>query len=168
LFNDQSLLAGWRSFVTRVRSFFSHFATPKFPLTQLALGTKPKPLPILEPPKRKRMQTPNNSTVTRYQGVVERLLIETHCVEMSQITVEHLRQWVRKHTTTPEQCERAPFLLARLLAHWTGAAQVSPELEAILKEIAWPAERERLINFLGVGRFDTATRDKLVEQMAWL
>jgi len=113
------------------------------------------------------MQTLNNSTETRYQGVVERLLIETQTVELSQITVEHLRQWVAKHTTNPEQCARAPFLLSRLLSLWTGAAQVEPELLAVLKEIAWPAERNRLIEFLGVGKFDTATRDRLIEQMAW-
>jgi hypothetical protein len=113
------------------------------------------------------MQTPNNSTISKYDGVVERLLIETHCVELSQITVEHLRKWVAKHTTTPEQCESAPFKLSRLLALWTGAAQVSPELQAVLVEIAWPAEKERLIEFLGHGKFDTATRDRLIEQMAW-
>lgn len=151
--------------LTWLKSLFTY--TPhNSPLTLLALGIKPQPIncPVL--PKGKKMQTPNNSTVTRYQGVVERLLIETHCVELSQITVEHLRAWVKKHTTTPELCERAPFLLSRLLAHWTGAAQVSPELEAILREVAFPAERERISNFFG-GKFDTATRDKLIEQMAW-
>lgn len=157
-----SLIAWWRLFVNRVRSFFTR--PPKF--VTLALGTKPKPLPIPELPKRKRMQTPNNSTITRYQGVVERLLIETHCVEISEITVEALRQWVKQHTTNPEQCERAPFLLSRLLSLWTGAAQVSQELHSLLVEIAWPAEKEKLLTFFG-GKFDTETRDRMIDQLKW-
>lgn len=147
------------SLLARLRSFFSHFATPKFPLTQLALGTKPKPLPILTLPERNKLQTPNNSTVSRYEGVTERLLLETNCVELSQITTEHLRAWANKHKATP-------FQLSRLLGLWTGHSEVSPQLHAMLVEIAWPAEKEKLLKFLG-GKFDTATRDRLIEQMAW-
>jgi len=83
------------------------------------------------------MQTPNGSTVPKYSGPMEYLLVSTNCLELSQIQ------------------------FSRLLALWTGGQDVSPELQTLVGEISWPKEKERLLKVLG------SVPSPELERLAW-
>jgi hypothetical protein len=103
------------------------------------------------------MQTPNNSTIPKYdQGPVAELLASCNALELSQVTHEHLSLFA-------EQCNATPAQQARLHALWTGQVDVSPELLRVLSEITWPIQRERLRKFLG-GNLADGTLDQLASQ----
>src|ERR1035438_7129059 len=80
------------------------------------------------------MQTPNQSTKSRYNGPVASLLQESNVMELSQITRDHLEKYATNNNATHGQ-------RSRLLALWTGQQEVSPELRQVLHEIAFPKEK---------------------------
>jgi hypothetical protein len=113
------------------------------------------------------MQTPNGSTIPKYDGQIEYLLVSTNCLELSQITNEQLGRWAETEGATPLQ-------FSRLLALWTGGQEVSPELHKLIGEIAWPKEKARLLKVL-TGRgtsineeiIPSPDMDAMLERLAW-
>ena len=76
------------------------------------------------------MQNPNGSTIPKYDGPIELLLISANCLELAEITPAHLEAWASGEGATTIQ-------LSRLLGLWTGQQVPSPELLKIVSEIAW-------------------------------
>jgi hypothetical protein len=105
------------------------------------------------------MSPPNNNVACKYDGAIENLLLAAKCQELSQVTQEHLRQYCTDNHATDLQ-------RARLFGMWSGDQEPSQELVSLVGQIAWPAERERLVRFLG-GDFNTETRDKMIEHLRW-
>jgi len=104
------------------------------------------------------MQSPNGSTIPKYDGPIEYLLVSTNCLELSQITNEQLARWAETEGATPLQ-------FARLLGLWTGGQEVAPELQKLVGEIAWPQEKARLLTFLG--SVPSPELNAAVETLAW-
>jgi hypothetical protein len=105
------------------------------------------------------MQTPNSSTLPKYDGAIEYLLASTNCLELSQITNEQLARWAETEGATPRQ-------FSRLLGLWTGGQEISPELKKLVGEIAWPREKTRLLTFL-TGSVPSPELNAAVETLAW-
>jgi hypothetical protein len=102
----------------------------------------------------------NQSTLSRYTGVVDYVLTSCRATELSQITPEQLSDWAYAEGATPSQ-------RGRLTGLWSGQQEVSPQLLEVLHEIAWPGERERLLRFLGGQFVPSADLDALLESLAW-
>jgi hypothetical protein len=105
------------------------------------------------------MQTLNQSTACKYTGVIEYVLAACNCLELSQITPEHLDRFLAREGATGQQ-------RSTLFALWNGQQEVSPELQSVLADICWPAEKARLLRFLG-GRTTQSETDELLKSLAW-
>ena len=105
------------------------------------------------------MQSPNGSTLPKYDGAIEYLLVSTNCLELSQPTPEQLASFAEAEGATPLQ-------VSQLLSLWTGGQEVSAELRKLVSEIAWPKEKARLLTFL-TGSIPSPELDAMVETLAW-
>jgi hypothetical protein len=74
------------------------------------------------------MQNPNLTTVPKYDGVIEHLLVFCGCIELSEVTPHRLESFLARHNPTPLQ-------RSRFLSLWNGASNPSPELVALLEAI---------------------------------
>jgi hypothetical protein len=74
------------------------------------------------------MQAPNLTTIPKYDGVIEHLLISCGCVELSEVTPTHLDRFLARQSPTPLQ-------RSRLYSLWNGASHPSSELVALLEAI---------------------------------
>ena len=137
-------------FLNCLRSLFGR-VKPVADAPQELIITDPTPIRVVE---RRHMQTPNGSTVPKYSGPMEYLLVSTNCLELSQITNEQLAWFAETEGATPLQ-------FSRLLALWTGGQDVSPELQTLVGEISWPKEKERLLKVLG------SVPSPELERLAW-
>jgi hypothetical protein len=106
------------------------------------------------------MQTPNQSTKSKYSGVIEHLLASANCLELSQITPEHLDRFLTYEGATGQQ-------RSTLYALWNGQEQVSPELQSLLSDICYPRERERLLSYLREAPTSSPDVEDLLRSLAW-
>jgi hypothetical protein len=142
-----------------VRSLLSKPAAP-------VTGEPPRPQPTPAPTipritiERQRMQTPNQSTKSKYSGVIEHLLASANCLELSQITPEHLDRFLTYEGATGQQ-------RSTLYALWNGQEQVSPELQSLLSDICYPRERERLLSYLREAPTSSPDVEDLLRSLAW-
>ena len=69
---------------------------------------------------------PRNSYAPKYSGSIQTLLDFAGCLELSQVTPEHLDRFAS---------QAPPKQRMRLFSLWTGAHDPTPELEAVVAEI---------------------------------
>ncbi len=69
---------------------------------------------------------PRNSNTKKYVGPVQQLLDFAGCMELSQITPEHLDRFASG---------AALALRSRLFGLWAGHHDPSPELQAVIAEV---------------------------------
>jgi hypothetical protein len=108
-------------------------------LTSL-LRKRPTPTPVADLPAPTQISTPqnmaekehmpplNSSTVAKYNGAVEHLLVSCRCMELSEVTPVHLDRYLARQNSTS-------FQRSRLLTLWTGSHDPSPELVTLLEAI---------------------------------
>jgi hypothetical protein len=68
-----------------------------------------------------------NSGVEKYTGALRQLLDFADCIELSEITTEHLDRFSARATDHQR---------SRMFGLWSGSCHPSPELESIVAEIA--------------------------------
>jgi hypothetical protein len=147
--------------LAHVLSLLQRKPTAAVPLSATPAQPAPiRPIPHINLERQRRMQTLNQSTACKYTGVIEYVLAACNCLELSQITPEHLDRFLAREGATGQQ-------RSTLFALWNGQQEVPQALQSVLAEICWPAEKARLIKFLGGRVGASAETDELLQELAW-